>query len=614
MYIYKLFFLFLSTIVLFFYVGHILRQIISLHIAKYNSFSDVFVTSIIGLSTTIISFALLKSMGTSIFSIIVLLMIAYLKIKKQKLTFRISISLKMNTEIILYTTFIFLFTFVYWLLFTYDFRTDTTVLAFPDFHFYSDIARGLIKTGVENRHNRMFDFYIPTDGFLYHYFDSWLVAFISTISRVNTFDVQMIIVYPLFFFLTILGAASIIELKKMKTLFTVLFSIVLMFGLSVNFMTNLNFSFLDFWGFGITPSSYSGMKLLCIYPFVLLALFFLLKKRNLEFVIILLVTSLIYNILLIWVLSGLFFTGILLLFHEKRKTGSLITPTIKQYIFIFGTFILALPIYKFLLVSNSASVNETEIYYLTNVKSFLIIFVENSIKNSLGYLSIILLLLLTLKKIKFKELSIQILFCFFLGGFLSTTFVITLFHGSANFNQALNNFMPHFALSMFLVCFYYIPASWTKYIFLLLVSFGMANTYTNFKNQKTTKTYTEKYLEIVLNTIQPTEKFLLCNPKNEHWFCYDVAEFSSKLPDNCSGFNMSLDTKSRYNTMSPYIIWCKSKHKAINYSTLSEYLTIENVQYIFSLDFESFPTELYTTYKLKTIDKNTKECFFIRKQ
>ena len=182
MYIYKLFFVFLVVNVLFFYTGHIVRQIVNFKKNKYIKFSDVFISSLIGLSFTIVSFAMIKSTATSIYIIIIILSLIYLKINKTKLSYKINFKVNITSSLALYLGIGILSTFVYWILLAYNFKEDEVLLALPDFHFYSDISRGLIKTGIENRHNRLFDFYQLKDSFLYHYFDSWTGAFISSIS------------------------------------------------------------------------------------------------------------------------------------------------------------------------------------------------------------------------------------------------------------------------------------------------------------------------------------------------------------------------------------------------------------------------------------------------
>lgn len=610
MYILKLLFVFLVTFVLFFYIGHIARQIIGYRKSIYSTFNDLFVSIIIGLSATVITFAMIKSHGTSIYSIILLLSLIYLKIKNKKFTFQLDFKLKINFKIAIYTIIALFISFIYWLFFTFNLEGNDTVLAFADYHFYSDTARGLIKTGIENRHNRMFDFYLPTDGFLYHYFDSWVVALISTVSRINTFDIQMIIVYPFFFFLTILGTATVLELKKTEPLFIIILSILVLFSYQVCFLKNFNISFLSFWGFALSPGSYLGMKLLCIYPFVLFSIRFLFQNRTLEFLILLLFTSLVYNTLFIWILLGLFFVAIILMYLEKKQTGFYFTPTVKQHAVILTVFVISLALYKILFVSNSTSSNETGIFYLTNIKSIIIIFCEHIIKFSIGYIPTILLFLFTVRRIKFRETKVLIFFSFFIGGFLATTFFITLFNGSPNFNQALSNFTPHFALSLFLLCCFFVPETWLKPILIALIPLSIINTYSIFQGEKTNKVYSKNYLSEVLSTLKPHEKFLICNPQNDHWFCYDVAEFTSKLTDNCSGFNISLETNDTYNSQSPFILWCNLHNKKINYNSLTEYLLTENVRYIFSIDQKSFPKELSKTYRLISEDKYTNECFY----
>ncbi len=618
MYIYKLFFVFLVVNVLFFYTGHIVRQIVNFKKNKYIKFSDVFISSLIGLSFTIVSFAMIKSTATSIYIIIIILSLIYLKINKTKLSYKINFKVNITSSLALYLGIGIVSTFVYWILLAYNFKEDEVLLALPDFHFYSDISRGLIKTGIENRHNRLFDFYQLKDSFLYHYFDSWTGAFISSISKVNTFDVQMMIVFPLFFFLTILGTASCIELKNIKMNLIFIISILTMFSLSFYFLNVFSFSVLNFWGSGFMPGIYYGMKLLCIYPFILLAIRSLMQNKILEFLLLLLITSVVYNMLFVWILTGIFCVGIIIIYKNKKETGLYLSTVIKQYIFVLGLFLFSLLTYTKLFISKSSSINETEISYLTNIKPFLIILIEHIIKNGIFYIPTILIFLLVINKIKFKQLNVLIFFVFFVGGFFSTAIFITFMHKSPNFSQAFTNFNSSFALCIFIFSLMHLKENWIKPAIIFMFILSSINIQTQFKemkgNVRLNKNYSKSYLTKVLKTIKPHDKFVFCNPKNDLWFCYDIATFTSKLRDNCSGFNVSLDTKNTYNSLSPLNVWCKTKNKTLNYYSLIEYLKNKKIKFIFSLDKNSFPKQLLKNYKLVYEDSKSKECFYQEKE
>ncbi|NQY67766.1 MAG: hypothetical protein HRT72_08600 [Flavobacteriales bacterium] len=450
-----------------------------------------------------------------------------------------------------------------------------------DFSFYSEIARGLMKEGIESTDVRFTPLYHPSGTILYHYFDLWLTALLSILSNISTFRILMVVVYPFFYFLTLLGISSFIEKYSENILSLILLPFLLTFTLTLNIPLLKELDLFNYSNFGIHLSKYLQLKLLYIYPFILWAVHSFISKKTLKATLFLLLACTMYNTLLVPIIPATLLLGVFLFF---TTSGTYINRS--KNLILVSCYIVTVPIYMYYLSNKSDSAFE-QVFFLSNIKSAIVVFFENIIKSGVFYLPVVTVLIIALVKSKFQFISqhkeiIIILITSLLGGLVFAS----LYHGTPNYNQAYYNFLPSATLVFFLIS---IPYLMNKYIYSIGALLFAINFFAPISIDEGCKTdYTQKYVQTCLNEFKKMEspKFLVYNPQEIQRWDYtfmDIAQFTSNIKNIPSGYNISKDFMDLVikHDLSPFGKWCIDNEKKINEYSLIDYMSEKNIDYLF---------------------------------
>lgn len=382
--IFVLFLLFIALVGLSYCLGKLISPT---QVVEYK-IRQVFLNIFWGSICIIFCFALFKSHFSSFYVVLFLPFCFYLFINRQNITLRTKYFLCDFKALFLLFPLI-IFSFVYWLFFTVNIQDLTIKNAFYDYHLYSELARGLIYNGTESFYTRFYLLYTPHGTTLYHFFDIWLSAFISDIFKINTFDVLLLVVYPFFYLLTLLGIASFIEKKTCNVWFQMFGSILITFILAIDFSTISSVQLLKF-SWISQPSNYFHLKVLCTYPFILCALHLFTDKKYNSAVFVLLILTTIYTTLLVSIIPALFIVSLYLYLKTKDKNN----------FFLILLYIISFVVHYTLFVDKQASITSGSIPVFVSFKTVIIVFIEYIIKNTFVYLSVFLAFVIVLKNNK----------------------------------------------------------------------------------------------------------------------------------------------------------------------------------------------------------------------
>ena len=254
MLIVALFFIYLFLIAFAYLIGGIINPKGALGNNSIKSFEHIFIGSL----SIILCFALLKSGFTSFVIVCIPSTLLYFYFKGHLKNIS-SIRLKLppvNKRQTVTTVSLALISFFYWSRYSIDYSTMSIIQGHYDFSFYSEIARGLMKEGIESTDVRFTPLYHPSGTILYHYFDLWLTALLSILSNISTFRILMVVVYPFFYFLTLLGISSFIEKYSENILSLILLPFLLTFTLTLNIPLLKELDLFNYSNFGIHLSKY----------------------------------------------------------------------------------------------------------------------------------------------------------------------------------------------------------------------------------------------------------------------------------------------------------------------------------------------------------------------
>jgi len=336
------------------------------------------------------------------------------------------------------------------------------------------------------------------------------------------------------------------------------------------------------------------------------------EKKYLEFYVIILITSITYNTLFIWISCGIIISGIAFIKQKKNFKYEIIHIL---NISIFTAVLVVL--YKVLFVKQGAVIEINELSI--PLKTYLIIYVEHIFRFFISNLPVVLAFVaaILLSKEKQNKFTVNFFLLFFGGGFLTTVLAITITHGTMNFAQALMNFVPQFSLSIAILAFIYMPKKILHFfsIFFLLIS--TLNIFMIITTENHRKVYDIKYQKQVLKLITHNDKYLIYNTNDcQDWhYCFlELAPFTSKLYSNSSAFNIChkhIKNDNLANMKSPYITWLKKNKRIQDTENLRRYLIENKIKYLFSNDEHSLPNELLKDYTLLIQDDKSRECFYV---
>lgn len=614
-----IFILFLiSLYVISFLIGKLIYSLIYADFHLENSIKQIFQNTISGISFIIILYALINAKLYTIYVIIIIPFLIYLY--KSNLNFN-KFNIKINkNEIVLFLNSILLLIlcFFYLSIFTFDFVNFDVLGQTSDYHWYAEISRGLREKGQENFMVAFYDYFNVEGNSLYHFHDSWLVALISKLTHINTFDIQMMIVYPFFLFLTAMGIASLLENKIKPKIFLLFVSFILMFSISINLPLIKKIDLFNFYDYGINPGNYNQFKLLIIYPYLLLSTMYI-KEFNIKvFFISILFLVTIYSTLIVSFIPPLF---LLIIYLVISKNKSYSYSDTRSIIFMFISFCIILIFYKLYFVNSYGLIYK--IHFLENFKTTIIVFIETLLKNSINYFPVVVFILLSLifKTHYDSKYNVRTILIFFFISIFSATAFISIFHGTVDYSQALYNSLGPIMLSLLAFILGVLKKKHIKFILPLFLVIGLINMLSlilnkkDFDLQESKKFVSEsikilddnKYIILIEKIPELESEFLKASSA---WY-YDVELFTTRLYYSSNSFNVwnDLTNKNKNELPSPFLKWLKSEGLDPNPKSLDKYLVKNKVSYVISTTDNEI-VKNNKNYKLILKDINTNKAIY----
>ena len=607
MYILLLFLIFIGVIGLTYFVGSKLSPTTTSEFKLERLFSNIF----IGTVFIVLLYAFLKSGLTSIY-IVTILPLALFFYSKYKKNPPIKINSK-NPDIfglkeLLIILCLGLISFGYWALYTIDFSDLSLKVLFYDIHIYSEIARGLINGGIESFHVRFYPLYIPNGTDLYHFFDLWFVAFLSSITGVNTFDILVTVVYPFFYFLTLLGIASFIEKRTAKfwllVLLPFLITVVLKVDLSPIFKpVEREYAWI------LAPTFHMELKILCTYPFLLYALHSFINKEPSKAIITLLILAAAYNTLLVAIVPAVFVVAVYQFFTTKDKIG----------IISIICFALGVVVYDHFFVSKEQLYLSETKFDFPSIKLIIVFFIEYVVKNLMTYIPVVFALLLVLLKLKSNYIKENVnFFIFIVISFLSALVFASIFRGH-DYQQAIYNFLPSAMLALFMLALLKLKINAKTILFFIgilgfnIYAISVRGAVSN------PKVYASEYINKCNNEFNKSESssFLIYQQNKFRWsYIYnDLGPFSSRLKHIPSGINIAIDfdTLKQNKNLSPYGNWCVANNLKPNTNSLLQYMAQNKINYMFVSSKDEYPFDVKNNFSIIATDSINNEVLLKRK-
>jgi hypothetical protein len=574
----------------------------------YNLFFKV----LIGAFAITIGYALIKSRFTSIYTVIFPPLIYYfIKIRKEALnpfTNPIQIAGKTVLKEILTLAVLSIVSFLILGLYTINKEDFSVDLAYYDYHFYSEIARGLVMKGQENFNIRFYPLYQSDGTTLYHYFDLWMTALLSETTGVDTFSLLLVVVYPLFFLLTVLGIMSLLQHHVKKNIGVTLLGLLVTVAISFEHSTLVDSKLLYLFNTP-TPTNYLAMKLLHTYPVFILALHMFIRKNINAAVLILLSLSLLYSTLLVSILPGItILSAYIYLKNKKRDSFILLSLTITGLVCILYA------------TEHNNVATEAYISILKSIKTSLIVSIEYIIKYALAYLPALILLIIAIREKKSTIIKEnKELFIFVFTTLLTSLCFISIFHGTRDFSQALSNLIPGLVIMLTTLAILNLKINAKLYAFLSM--FALLNLYSYIaKHENHNKLFSKEYREDCLNVISKSKnnRYLIYSEKGIRWRYnfHELARFTSFLKNIPSGFNIAFDFEpflSKYNRPTPFRMWCLSNNLPVNENSLTTYMDENKIGFIFMSTLTPAPFKLENNFSKLYEDSISKEVLLMRK-
>lgn len=253
-----------------------------------NSYFDLFIEATTGFFFSISLFSIVKTSGITISSVFVLWSIAWWLVSKETKTpsfavptFNVRILAEVSGVILMF------YAFSYW---KYHFDNGQNI-SVHNWDALSDVTRAIFLnfTGVENSNTNFIQ--IPSGSQPYHYFESWAVAFFSSVFNSNFWLAQNLIFHPIILGITYLGFRSLTNRKKWD-ISAFLFGIFMLFA--SGFLTDWIKSFHFFtWTSPLRNNIIDEpwwTRMSVLYPIIIVAIHFFRKQsyQNALFAILLL--------------------------------------------------------------------------------------------------------------------------------------------------------------------------------------------------------------------------------------------------------------------------------------------------------------------------------------
>jgi hypothetical protein len=311
----------------------------------------------------------------------------------------------------------------------------------------------------------------------------------------------VLITYPYYYFLTLLGIGVFLE-NKFRNIKLILFSIAITFIISLDISILPDHPIFNYSDFICNqPSSYFTFKLLHVYPFVLYGFYNFYNKEYLKGFTSILVVSIVYITLLVGVISSLGLFAIWMFFKDKKYS----------YLILIGTVLIGFIFYK-ISFETKVGDNAGKVAFLKNIKVSIIVFIEDTLKIIVFYFNVLFAAILYFftKSEKF-DLMDKLTLLFVSSAIFIALIFVSVFHGTSDFLQALFNL----ASPLFLVLFLYVVLKMNTFqtkiilsssiVFLVIILYGNYNS--DLKNLYN-KNYTSEYKKQCIESINDNDKYL----------------------------------------------------------------------------------------------------------
>jgi hypothetical protein len=378
---------------------------------------------LVGVTIITALIAIYKTNGITTQSIILLLLISpCLFLKKEEYPNASKPSKKITLSIFIFSFFIFCF---HWFGFYH----------LHDHVFYAKLGKAIFTNGNESW-SALYNNFRPASGImLFHYSDIWLGEFISKLVLNNSLFSLTRIIYPIYHLIMfIVGYVIIIEkFKNIKI--SLLIFIAILYGSALLFFPVLTpeQGHHTFWHYGFPEVT--SFKSLVIYPYLFLALYYLIRNDFEVFIFLICVTCLEYFTLFIALFPT---TNFIILLYFGLKKHKLLKTIINLILFNLPlVLMLILPIiFKDTVTSNSSFSNIRHVIlpfnsYITNWYSNLKLFFNYFLRPF--YLYPLTTLFMFYYSIKMKKTLL-----FILLNFIFSSIFIVLFYNLTNANQAIS--------------------------------------------------------------------------------------------------------------------------------------------------------------------------------
>lgn len=572
---------------------------------------SVFNSMVIGVTTTIMAYALIKARFHT-FYVTAFIPLAFYVIRNRKIPFFNPLSgltslLTAKTILLLagYATLSFFLISLH----LYDYKIlcaqSTT---FYDIHFYSDVARVLRNFGMESYYSRFFPYHQPGGTEFYHFFDTWMAAFVSGCSGINTFHILVLVVYPLFLFLTFIGAFSVGKEVENYTVTLIILPVIAMLILAFHPLFLEHFDVFQ-WSQGVLITSYLCLKILVIFPFFLFAFNRYKSNDVFGFVIFLILSTIVYSTLLVPIIPAM----LILYIYKFVLNYKYNTIQYKIVLTTIVCFALSVAIFH-IITADKLNVDNVQIEKIKSIKSLVIIFSETVFKNIILYLPFFagLLLLTLLRRLREYIVENAELLIFAAVSLLGSALFITIFHGTMNYSQAFYNYIPAIMLVLLISVLRELDA---KYIIGFAVLFGSVNIHASIQKDYYNKVmYSHEFVQRCDSTFvaERCARYLTCTVQDNLRWQYnfdELGQFMSKYDSIPSGFNFYNDFRETTpaKNYSPYGRWCVEKGKTIDAVSLKQYFELYRIKFVFIKDTSILPAAVGDLFVIKASDPMSNE-------
>ncbi len=315
----KNYFIFLLSILVFWLIGSILKSV--LKIKEPLNYASLFSSLLIGIVVFTVFTALIATKGKTIFILTFLFIPLFWyqnKFFPRKELNNLLPNNHINNKLVLIGSFIALHVIFLFRYFTIHIEKNLISLPHVDYLVYTRLSYYLLQTGIEHILTNPF---LPPDGITpYHYFENWLNAGISWISQANYLENLMLVIYPMFIFLTWIGFCAILERIAVLNKYIIpiwAFLGTFFTGLYVPFLYD-KFKFLQKMSI-FTKNEWNYHKLSVIYVFLIASMLAFAQNKKYIGYLIFLFLPVFYGTTAPAIFGAMFLFAIFLLFVKQKK-------------------------------------------------------------------------------------------------------------------------------------------------------------------------------------------------------------------------------------------------------------------------------------------------------